>query len=164
MPKFRPLPPLKELQKSFHYDPETGDITRNGCACGWRSEGYICIQYRGRKYRAHRIAWYLATGQDPLDKMVDHIDRNRANNALKNLRLATAEQNAQNKAFVGYTDTFKGCYRPAGYLRYAVHVRVDGRNHYVGCFATTQEAERAYREKVVELRGEFAPIEWKTAS
>lgn len=49
------------------------------------SEGYIQITINSRQYRAHRLAWLYVYGQLPT-KSLDHIDQNRANNAISNLR------------------------------------------------------------------------------
>ena len=95
MSQFKPLPPIQELQQAFDYDPATG-IFRNkykrgsskrGSQAGSTDrKGYVVLTYRRRKITAGRMAWYLSTGVDPMEKQVDHKDRVRSNNALSNLR------------------------------------------------------------------------------
>jgi hypothetical protein len=91
--------------------------------------------------------------------VVDHIDHDGLNNVRTNLRIATPLQNAWNRrkahfrqgAFIGVG------YRPERKCkRYTATIRYDGKNHYLGGFATAREAAEAYDAKVVELRGEFA--------
>lgn len=57
------------------------------------------ISYRGTKLpiRAHQIVWMAAHGAIPAGLMLDHINRNRKDNRLTNLRLATSKQNAANR-------------------------------------------------------------------
>ncbi len=108
----RPLPSQEELHALFNYDPFTGlftykvspnfkikigstagTITKNG-----KSKGYCCIKINGYLYKAGRLAWMYVHGVDPGALPVDHIDRNRNNNAINNLRLATMSQQAFNRA------------------------------------------------------------------
>lgn len=97
-----------ELLRILAYNPDTGIFTwvvsprggtaRKGSVAGClKSNGYICIRVRGDKYQAHRLAWFYVTGEWPPDQ-VDHIDRNKSNNAFVNLRPVTNKQNHENVA------------------------------------------------------------------
>lgn len=97
MAKHNPLPPLARLQELLHYDPQEGVLRWRRCPNGTRrdvagcvtNKGYIDVQVDGRKYQAHRIAYYMGTGIDPLHHQVDHCpDPTPTNNKLDNLRLA----------------------------------------------------------------------------
>ena len=84
------LPPLNYLKSLFDYDPDTGLITRkeNGHVYKLgKGKSYIIIMLKGVSFKAHRIAYYLGTGKDPGDLMIDHINRDRSDNRLSNLRL-----------------------------------------------------------------------------
>ena len=92
---------LKEL---LSYDPETGIfiwvVGRQGIdgvneQAGTLHEGYRRIRVDGMCYRSHRLAWLYTYGSFPLNQL-DHIDHNRSNNAISNLRLADVEQNNRN--------------------------------------------------------------------
>lgn len=92
---------LKEL---LHYNSETGvftwKISRQGInvdtmIAGTNHQGYIRIRVDNKCYRAHRLAWLYVHGQFPLDQL-DHIDHNRNNNAILNLRPSTLEINNRN--------------------------------------------------------------------
>ena len=103
---FKELPPLEALQKVFVYHPDTGHLiyigpqncnARKGQVAGTvEKAGYRVVSFKRCKYKAHRIAWFLHTGEDPGDLDIDHIDGCRTNNRFDNLRLVTRYEN--NKA------------------------------------------------------------------
>ena len=102
--KYNPIP--KDIGDYIAYSEElsTGLVWRvskgiakkggeAGCInCG----GYFIFKFEQKLYRNHRIVYFLNTGIDPEEKQVDHIDGNRLNNKISNLRLATHTQNQDN--------------------------------------------------------------------
>lgn len=97
---------LKEL---FSYDPETGvflhlvgnrRIKRGASAVGITSRGYARVYILGRSYCAHRLAWLYVYGRWPLEEL-DHIDRNKLNNRIDNLREVTHYENILNRRNAG---------------------------------------------------------------
>jgi hypothetical protein len=64
--------------------------------CTPTGSGYLQGRYRRRLYKAHRVLWFLHAGEWPVE--IDHIDRNRTNNAIGNLRSVTRLENMQNKS------------------------------------------------------------------
>lgn len=131
----------KELHERLKYDPITGHFTwtlsplnlagMRGKRAGnlKTSTGYITIQVDGVQRQAHVWAWLYMTGSYP-DSQIDHRDRNRANNAWDNLRLATHSENGQNIGFTGLSYIKRDKY-------WAVTLKVDGKAHHGGgsrCF------------------------------
>ena len=57
-----------------------------GCKAG--AYGYHVLNLKGKQYSVHRIIWEMHYGTIPKDLTVDHIDRNKQNNRIENLRLA----------------------------------------------------------------------------
>ena len=82
------------------YFPETGVLYRTdfkretGTLC--RNTGYLLLSYNNKTYLAHRLSFYLYFGFWP--KQVDHINRNRADNRIENLREVETFEQATNKA------------------------------------------------------------------
>jgi len=118
-------------------------------------EGYIRLRYKGRELRAHRVIWIMFNGDIPEGYLIDHEDHNKANNRIKNLRLATRVQNNANKKCniehglpKGVTKTSSGKFRARLYHK--------GINYSLGTFSTPEEAESAYSTKAKETHGEFA--------
>lgn len=60
--------------------------------------GYRLVTLLGKQYRLHRVVWTLHNGAIPDGKEIDHIDRDKENNRIENLRLVTKSQNAFNRA------------------------------------------------------------------
>jgi hypothetical protein len=100
--KHKPLPPLKAVLDYVVYDPDTGAFTyiKTGKTYVRSLTGaYMSIRIpEYGTYSAHRLAWYIVTGNDPGVYEIDHIDRTRDNNKFSNLRLATRSENACNTA------------------------------------------------------------------
>lgn len=71
---------------------------RAGAIAGTKTkQGYWEVRLKGAGYKVHRVVWCLHNKSDtPTDRLVDHIDKNRANNSPGNLRLATPSENAKN--------------------------------------------------------------------
>jgi HNH endonuclease len=60
------------------------------------AKGYLCIGFKGRKLYGHRLIWILHHGKVPDELQIDHINRDRSDNRIENLRLATGSENGQN--------------------------------------------------------------------
>ena len=103
-----PLPPLEVLQKKFIYNPETGELThrentrrlRAGDPAGYTNgRGWLRVKVGDTHYRVHRIVWKMYHGTDPAPGLtIDHINRDRADNRIDNLRLVTQKENIANSA------------------------------------------------------------------
>jgi hypothetical protein len=104
--------------------------------------GYIAILINRKSYLAHRLAWLYVYGVWP-DKNIDHIDRDRSNNAISNLRLATQAENQQN---VGLRiDNVSGCtgvYLHA-YGKYEAYITKNSKRIYLGVYETLSQARDA---------------------
>lgn len=89
-----------EVLKAFRYEELTGRLIRmtgphKGKQAGTVSpDGYVMVMFNGRRVLAHRIIWMMLHGEEPYE--IDHIDRNRSNNALSNLRACYANENQRN--------------------------------------------------------------------
>jgi hypothetical protein len=75
---------------------------------------------------------------------VDHIDRNKLNNNLENLRWVTYSQNSRNIDCKGY------CWNKQS-QKYQVQYALNKKAHYIGLFETEQEAREAYLNAIKDL-------------
>jgi len=153
MSKHKPLPSQAELQHLFNYDPETGLFYwKNppkpnhkrllGKVAGNLDKGYINIKVNKKLWRAHRLAWMFIYGKDPADKQIDHINNNKSDNRINNLRLVTNSQNQMNLP--------DSCSKGKGYTylehlqKWKAAIKVNGVTTYLGLFDTAEEARQAY--------------------
>lgn len=110
------------------------------------ARGYVSVFYQYKQYRAHRVIWEMHNGPIPEGYEIDHINRDRADNRIENLRLVTRSQNHHNKDEVGFSwDSGRGKYR--------VRPRLNGRRFSLGSFDNVIDARAAYlkwkRENVI---------------
>ena len=78
------------------YTKESRGRLKAGFKAGCKTKrGYIAIRIDGKPYLAHRLVWLYHHGYMP--PMIDHIDNNKTNNHITNLRIATASQNQHNR-------------------------------------------------------------------
>lgn len=166
MPAPKPLPPADELLAVLAYDQSTGAFTnrvrRNAAAPAGaiagavnRRAGYRVIRHGGELYLAHRLAWLCAHGADPGALEVDHINGDRSDNRIVNLRLATHQQNLFNaKRKRTNTSGRKGVRLVNG--KWEARLRIDGKPVVLGSFPTEIEAAQRYAQEINRTRGEFA--------
>lgn len=122
----------------------------------WYDKGYRRFTHHdGKIYKASRVIYYLSTRMWP--EVVDHIDGNRSNDDIKNLRAATRAENNKNvKKRKDNTSGHKGVSFKKKLGKYQVLVQVDGKNLYFGVYSDLEEAAEVARKAREELHGEFA--------
>jgi len=165
MKSIKPLPPIEELRELLNYEPNTGLFrwrvnlrgpAKPGSVAGSSNHtGYISITINGRYFRAHRLAWAFFYDQDPGSMQIDHIDQNKSNNKIINLRLA---DNGPNKANAGPQKNnklgVKGVYYVEG--KFAACIKKNKKKYHLGSYDTIEEASNVYWAAAEELHGEFA--------
>lgn len=160
----RPLPPLERLYALFRPNFMTGELVRRtshgaakrGTVAGREnSRGYLITSVDGHLYYVHRVLFALYHQTDPRDMEVDHIDGDKLDNRVANLRAATRAQNGQN--IRGYRKGLKGAYRSfkGQDKEWMATIQKEGVRYYLGSFYTEKEAHEAYVKASVSYHGEF---------
>ena len=84
-----------------HFKYENGTLIRDdrkNSVGSYDKDGYLIVKVKGKQFKAHRIVWLLNYGELPNGE-IDHINRNKTDNRIENLRIATREIQNQNKDF-----------------------------------------------------------------
>lgn len=150
------------LKDVLFYDQETG-IFRwvmtmgnrvAGSIAGSRTfHGYRRIRIDNIPYFSHRLAWFYVHERWPLDE-IDHINGNRVDNRIINLREADRSINQHNQrnahrspkssGLLGVTwDARKG--------KWQAQITLHGKNHFIGRFSSAEIAHAAYVAKKREI-------------
>lgn len=174
----KPLPSLEYLKPCLDYSPDTGALTwkerpiehfkDKQAISTWNtrfagkdagtvnSKGYLAIRISGTSYLAHRLAWKLSTGDDPAEH-IDHINGDKLDNRLCNLREATRPQNSRNRASQSNnTSGFKGAFWHKRDSKWVAQIRINGKKKHLGYFPTPEAAHHAYCQAATKYHGEFA--------
>ncbi len=140
-----------DLKAALHYDPETGKFTwltgrlrgnEAGCING---KGYIQISFKGKKYRAHRLAWFYVYGV--WADLVDHKDRIKTHNYLSNLRDASLSVNNHNSEIrIDNTSGCKGVHWFSNCQRWRSSISIDKKLITLGWFTSKEEAISARKK------------------
>ena len=145
---------IRYLRMWISYNPETGIFTWVlpkkkvvvGSEAGYESGTYREISFSGYRLLAHRLAWILTNGPIPDDLQVDHINGNRMDNRIANLRLVTHQGNCENKH--GAMSTSKSGLLGASWCgvmkRWVAVIKYNRKKRVIGYFGTPEEAHQAY--------------------
>lgn len=158
-------PPIEVVRSILAYDSSTGLLTwrRNTAkriqagrvAGGLVNCGYVMIPVQGRKVAAHRVAWAIHYGQWPAQQ-IDHINRDKADNRIANLRQATPEQNMGNtKLHTKNTSGFRGVCRSTDMKKWTAYIKENGRRVRLGTHPTAEAASAAYEARAKAKFGEY---------
>lgn len=157
------------LRKVLDYDPRSGVFTRRtggrGVAAGDvagcldKRRGYLLIRVGGRLYKAHRLAWLYVHGEWPPNE-IDHVNCEKNDNRIANLRLATGSQNQANKRLqANNTSGAKGVSWLANRNKWKARIRINGKLKHLGHFERIEDAADAYRLAASFHFGDFGRAE-----
>ena len=127
-----------------------------GKRVGWVSNtGYLSVEIDHKSYSVHRLVWLMHHGVLP--EFLDHINGNKLDNRIENLRPATKSQNNQNKRlYSNNTSGVKGVCWHKRIKKWQVNVRVNGKQKSFGFFDDIELAELVASEARNKLHGQFA--------
>lgn len=119
------------------------------------SNGYP-MTYTARSKTLHKNL----LGKQEKGFVIDHINRNKLDNRLENLRVITSKQNSYNRTKSKHSNnTYKGVKKSGN--KYCAIISKDGVTRNIGGFDTEEEAAKTYDMMAEELFGEFAGKNFK---
>lgn len=116
--------------------------------------GYRIISFYGKQYKAHRLMFLYHHGYIP--EFIDHINGDRADNRIENLREVTRSENQYNKSAQRNRSGYRGVTWHQKSNKWAVRVMKDGKSRSFGYFDDLEFAGFVAEEARRKLYGEFA--------
>jgi len=143
---------LADIKKEISYNQETGvfswNVTRDRVVAGMRAgtvdpKGYRRIRYKRQQYFEHLLAFFYVHGKFPAQQ-IDHINGDRADNRISNIREVSCSENAQNRwankrnktGLMGVNFNFG---------KYRAFIRINNQTTCLGNFETAHDAHEAYK-------------------
>lgn len=118
-------------------------------------QGYVIVAIKGERYRAHRIIFLMHRGYLP--EFLDHIDGNRQNNKIENLRECTKSQNNCNaKMSINNTSGAKCVSWHKKTKGWRVVIVFNGKENNYGTFWDVYTADLTAKRERIKLHKEFA--------
>lgn len=151
----------------FEYDSHKGVLINKigrakalpGRPVGHRMHtGYLLVSIDRKQYLVHRVIWLWVNGTMPKEQ-IDHINLDRADNRIENLREATWSQNMANRrAHKDNQSGMKGAYFSTQSKKWVARI-YHGRNYHLGSYDTPEQAHSAYCDAAKTIFRDFARSE-----
>ncbi|AUR88129.1 HNH nuclease, partial [Vibrio phage 1.110.O._10N.261.52.C1] len=148
---------FEALNEVLLYNKNTGEISwkdRNGtpgsksfnskyagrAATNLDRGGYLGVSIGGEWFVAHRVAWVLHYGSINEELHVDHVNHDRADNRISNLRMVDRGVNSKNRSPSSNTKYCLGVSFRKNRGKFQAKISSDGRTHYLGTFGSLLDA------------------------
>ena len=150
------------LREVLDYNPESGWLTwkskkyskrvKRGARAGMlKNTGYRVIKVFGVSYQEHHLIWFWVNGVWATDQ-IDHINQERSDNRIANLRQVTKAENARNRGLLdSNTSGYQGIWFDYSKGKWKAEITLDGRKIYQKHFNDIEEAAEAREAKLLEF-------------
>jgi HNH endonuclease len=152
------------LKDNLRYEPDTGHVflmykpsgrgNMNKPLGAVSTKGYLTARIKDKQFRVHRLAWFLHYDKWP-DGQIDHINGDKLDNRISNLRDVTNYHNCLNKPVRGKSRFVGIC--KIGDIWRAV-ITVDNKKRWIGRFTSEEEAALAYNYEALKVYGPAGPF------
>lgn len=114
---------------------------------------YLAVKLFKQRYMVHHVVWWLHGGVIPDGMLLDHINRNKLDNRIENLRLVDTSENSANSSRYGN----RNCYWNERVQAYQVRVQFRGEYYHAGkYFKSLSAAKEAAQQLRDEVHGKFS--------
>ena len=129
-----------------HIGDEAGFIHPNG---------YKHIRINNKNHRTHRLIFLYHYGYLP--QFLDHIDQDKLNNKIKNLREVTRVQNGMNrKSYKNTSSKYKGVSWNKQNQRWVSYITINKKRKHLGSFINETDAAKTYNKAAIKYHCEYA--------
>jgi hypothetical protein len=128
-----------EEGKLFNRAKRNSKVLAGDEAGSLKNTGYRRIGINGKFYLSHRLIYIYHKGEIDNKLQIDHIDRDKSNNNIENLRLVTRQEN-------GFNTDAKGYYFNKARNKFQAQIKINGEPIHLGCFNSEKEARATYLE------------------
>lgn len=137
---------------------DRGGGVKSGSRAGRKNNrGYIDVRVFGKRHLLHRVVWYLHYGCWP--DRIDHINGNKEDNRIENLRECTQQQNCFNRAVKKENSCgFKGVSWCKTNKRWAAQVGANEKRKHLGLYDCPADAATVYNFVADQYHGTFARL------
>lgn len=150
--KEKKIPHIDLLNEVLRYEASSGNLywakslgsARKGGKISGKCNGYLRVGINGNRYYAHRVIYKMVHGIEP--EHIDHVNGNRSDNRIKNLRSVTRSENQRNQKI--RKDNSSGCI--------GVHYNIRSKSYYsciynqgyeyLGTFKSLKEAIKVRKD------------------
>ena len=143
----RPLTHFPDVRAANRWNTMFAGKEAGSIGCG----GYKRVMLGNRQFMQHRLIWQMKHG-DLGDKQIDHIDGNKTNNKIENLRLVCGQENNRNQKLHKNSSSVFGVYKRKS-NNWQARIKIDGKLVTLGIFPHWFDAVCA--RKSAEYRGGF---------
>jgi len=156
------LPNKEYLQSIFEYhdgqlfQKNSRGASKKGKKVGWlEKSGYFSTNVDNVRYRLHRLIYQYHLGFCP--EFLDHIDCNKTNNKIENLRPATIFENNRNRKVTTKNKSgLKGAFWDKQHKKWKSSIKINNKSIHLGHFENSLDAHLAYKKESLKIHGEFA--------
>ena len=137
----------------YHKDGTTTRTDRKNSNGSLDKDGYLILKVKQKQFKAHRVAWLLNYGDFPKSEL-DHINRDRTDNRIENLRTIKKSENPVNcSVYSNNKSGYKGILWLERLQKWQVNVQYKNKNHYIGVFKNIDDAILARKQAEQDVFG-----------